>query len=517
MEINLPSEIYGAENVILNPSKNIHVFIGPNGSGKSTLMDKINDYIGNDKVKIIQGNINYIGEIIGINEEDIKKKSFRHKNADNVVSLINSNETIKSVIFYWFENLFGKKIMKEDNEFKVTDESGTFSLSVEGDGYKSFFNLIYYLITPEFKHIIFDEPERHLHPNLQVSLFNMIKKLSVDYEKQIYLTTHNPNFIDLLSINVENILLNKKDKKAFNVTNILDGVSNKQFTTWIHYNKHILFSSAIVLLEGYSDQILLNHLIGKLNHSAYGRNTTFCSVAIAKENGGKGRIPKYQEILSQFFPSWALYDLDLLLDTSGELGKYIENESLTIFKNELTSKAITNKDELKAFFNCGSNDIDFISVILRTLLDDHKVLVLSQGEMEDYCQTLHSSDKLTDKIYDEVDHVSITEIRQVEEEYFKLLELISEVDDPHDNESKGLESLIFKMIMNFFTQFHGFESYEFSKISSDLSNQLIKDPDSNNDDKFRFNFRFIADIEFEIPKDSQVPVMKQSIRLKLEE
>ena len=73
------------------------------------------------------------------------------------------------------------------------------------------------------------------------------------------------------------------------------------FKLWIHYNKQILFSKAIVLLEGFTDQILLNHLISKLNHSAFGRNISFISVAVEKENGGKCRIPEFQKNISLLY------------------------------------------------------------------------------------------------------------------------------------------------------------------------------------------------------------------------
>jgi Fe-S cluster assembly ATPase SufC len=90
MNIPLPSEIYGTSTIVIDPSKNVHVIIGPNGSGKSKLMDKLNDTIGNDKVKIIQGNINRINAVTAIDEETTKTESFQNKNIDNVVSLINA-------------------------------------------------------------------------------------------------------------------------------------------------------------------------------------------------------------------------------------------------------------------------------------------------------------------------------------------------------------------------------------------------------------------------------------------
>ncbi|MBR9917628.1 AAA family ATPase [bacterium] len=516
MNIPLPKHIYGTGQLTIDPNKKVHVFIGPNGAGKSSLMDNINDTIGNNKVKIIQGNINQIRNISAIDEQRTKADSFGTKNADDIVSLINANETARSIIFYWFEKLFDKKLKKENNRFQVTDSIGTYPLNVDGDGYKSFFNLIYYLITPEFSTIVFDEPERHLHPNLQTSFFNMIKKLSEDYDKQIHFITHNPNFVDLLNDKVEVFLLNKKDRVVHNVSQIISGTHNKQFTTWIHYNKHLLFSSSVILLEGYSDQILLNHLMSKLNHIAFGRNASFSSVAIAKENGGKNRIPKYQSIISQFFTCWALFDFDLLLNTGRELEQYITGAPLTTFLTDLTTNGISDKATLKAFYNTPGNNVTFIDQILTDLETNHKVLVLTKGEMEDYCQNIGTS-KLTDKIYAEVDHISISPISTVESEYDPLIQIISKVDSLSASNIEEFRNLIFKLVMRFYSESYQQNPYSYGNISEDLSNHLAIDPDYNADTNFRFQFRFLSNIEFVIPKIATDPQKKQEIQDKLKD
>jgi ABC-type cobalamin/Fe3+-siderophores transport system ATPase subunit len=515
MNIPLPSEIYGTSTIVIDTIKNVHVIIGPNGSGKSKLMDKLNDTIGNNKVKIIQGNINRINPVSAIDEETTKTESFQNKNIDNVVSLINANETVRSVIFYWFEKLFDKKIFKQGNQYMVTENSDSYRLNVDGDGYKSFFNLIYYLLTPEFSTIVFDEPERHLHPNLQISFFNMIKKLSVDYGKQVYFITHNANFIDLLNDNVEVFILNKKTKAAYNLTSVLNGISNKQFKTWIHYNKHILFSSCVILLEGYSDQILLNHLISKLNNNAFGRNATFCSVAIAKENGGKSRIPEYQGIMNQFFSCWALYDFDLLLDTGGELGKYITEPDLTTFKTALTSNGIANKAQLKTYYNTAGNNVTFLTDMINNLEQNHKVLILTKGEMEDYCQTVVGTSKLTAKIYDEVDHISTEPISVISQEYADIINIIIKVDELSGSNINEFRNLIFNLIMKFYSESYQMSTYDYSLISKDLSNHLTQDPNHVSDNNYRFTFRFLSDIEFVIPKESTEPQKKIEIEQKL--
>lgn len=513
MNIQLPTDIYGQnKNLTLDTNKRVHTFIGPNGSGKSKLMQAIKNTIGPDKVKIIAGNINSIPTISAIDEDQTKRDSLNHNDIDNIISLINANETIRKIVFHWFEKLFNKRLSKDGNMYQVKEDGFTYNLNVDGDGYKSFFNLVYYLTTPDYKIIVFDEPERFLHPNLQISLFNMVKKLSKDYGKRIFFITHNNNFIDLLSDDIEVFLMNKSKQEVFNVTQKVNATNNKQFKTWIHYNKSILFSKAIVLLEGYSDQILLNHLMSKLNHSAFARNITFASVAIVKENGGKTRIPEYQKIISQFFDCWALFDLDLLLDTGGELAKYITDPSqLNPFKANLTGSGITNKATLKAFYNTPANSIAFINQMIDELRQNHKVLVLKKGEMEDYCTSI-GTNKLSDRLYDEVDHISVTANNVIETQYRDLIRVFEQVDNIGNLNNSEFENLIFQFVNKFYTEYYTTTAYNWTEISEDVRNHIMNDPNQAGDSNFRFIFKFLSDKEFTLGKELSDKQKKELIK-----
>jgi energy-coupling factor transporter ATP-binding protein EcfA2 len=501
MKITLPAEIYGTDKfVTLNMEKKIHTFIGSNGSGKTLLVKNIKGAIGRDKVKVIAENITEISVINSIDPDHVKSDSLKNNRADDIVSLLNADGVIRTLIFYWFEVLFDKKIYKDGRTYYIKENTNSYPLENDGDGFKVFFNLIYYIVDPKFKNIVFEEPERYLHPNLQICLYNMMKKMSKDYKKRIFIITHNNNFIDLLSDEVEVFLLKKSRQEIYNVTSIINGITDKMgFKLWIHYNKQILFSKAIVLLEGFTDQILLNHLISKLNHSAFGRNISFISVAVEKENGGKCRIPEFQKNISLFFNCWALYDLDLLLNTGKELSKYISNTMLSNFKDKLDINNITDKESLISFYEAAI-DTDFIDTLLDDLRQNHNVLVLQKGEIENYCISF-SEGKLAKYLSDEIEHLNSNQIDIIKRDYNDLIKILDNVDNICNQSTSDLGKILYESINKFYTQYYNHTPYDWENISDELKNHLVKDPDHMADDKFRFSFRFLSEKEFILPKE----------------
>ena len=144
MDFELPREIYERGKVIqVDETKNVHIIIGENSSGKSKLMDVVKNKIGVNKVKIIAENINSIENINAIDKEEVHKRSYRGKGVEQIVSLVNANDTIRTLIFHWFEKLFNKKIKKEGSQYQITENGKNYPLNLDGDGYKCFFNLIY--------------------------------------------------------------------------------------------------------------------------------------------------------------------------------------------------------------------------------------------------------------------------------------------------------------------------------------------------------------------------------------
>lgn len=61
--------------------------------------------------------------------------------------------------------------------------------------------------------IIIEEPERTIHPHLISKIVDMMKDVSERFEKQIIVTTHNPEMVKYAGL--ENILLVNRNGEGF--------------------------------------------------------------------------------------------------------------------------------------------------------------------------------------------------------------------------------------------------------------------------------------------------------------
>ncbi len=81
------------------------------------------------------------------------------------------------------------------------------------DGTINIISLIIALYFEQKELVVFEEPERNLHPSLISKLVEMFKDASNN--KQIIITTHNPEIIKFVEL--ENLFLVKRDSDGFSV------------------------------------------------------------------------------------------------------------------------------------------------------------------------------------------------------------------------------------------------------------------------------------------------------------
>ncbi len=81
------------------------------------------------------------------------------------------------------------------------EEGGTkFDISTSGGGLRTLLNLAIVLKFSPAKCILCDEPDSHLHGNLQKAIARMLLDFSIETDRQIFVATHAPDFIAEVSI-----------------------------------------------------------------------------------------------------------------------------------------------------------------------------------------------------------------------------------------------------------------------------------------------------------------------------
>ena len=116
--------------------------------------------------------------------------------------------------------------------------------------------------------LLFEEPEAHLHPQFQREIAKILKDLSELTNYQTFLTSHSPQFIDLL--NLDYVFIFKKEKQCTKPIKCELKLSNikEEIKTLFLFDpnvKEIFFTEKIVLIEGPSEEIVSNILIQKGN------------------------------------------------------------------------------------------------------------------------------------------------------------------------------------------------------------------------------------------------------------
>jgi putative ATP-dependent endonuclease of OLD family len=157
------------------------------------------------------------------------------------------------------------------NNFFITlpIDGGNLELSQNGLGYN---NLIYMSILlgnlrdsnddeQSYTALCVEEPEAHLHPQLQKSFFNyLIEFLNDVYPFQIFMTSHSPILVSHANLDSLIILENINNEITdVNWTNLnLDEKNKKYLTKFFDSMKaNILFSKKVILVEGPSEKILM--------------------------------------------------------------------------------------------------------------------------------------------------------------------------------------------------------------------------------------------------------------------
>lgn len=134
-----------------------------------------------------------------------------------------------------------------------------------GAGYKSIANIILNTLSDNYNIILIDEIENHLHPSL---IRTLIRELRNVQNTILIATTHSPVVINELKM--EELI----DISCKKITSLKPEIINK-LNIFLHPGRsELLMSDNIVLVEGYTEELLLNNYLYK-----YNRNWTIVNVS----------------------------------------------------------------------------------------------------------------------------------------------------------------------------------------------------------------------------------------------
>ncbi len=195
-------------------------------------------------------------------------------------------------------------------EFVLKKHGKNLALQHTSSGEKQLLNFLISICGLDVRNalVLIDEPELHLHPLWQKSLFRLFNKLAEKTQNQFVFATHSPVFIAPESIGYVTRVYTK-DRKSFvkKVTpDQLPNIASQIRIINSQNNEKIFFAEAVILVEGQSDRIFwekIYTLISKKPHPS--KEIQFVDV------GGKTELKKYVAILDAYEIRHALIaDLD---------------------------------------------------------------------------------------------------------------------------------------------------------------------------------------------------------------
>lgn len=311
----------------------INYLVGANGTGKSRFVDILKGFLphsrllGTDRLRGLEkaGGMGMYGEFNGID-----RTHFQHYKLIGTQSgfgldafvLLEERFDLRIRVEATLSQLFDRTVVLEWDSGRLVPSAilGTAGpkyriAAEECHGLKELLVLLTHLYCDDYHHLIIDEPELHLHPQLQAFLMDEVRKVAGDPDaggKCVYLVTHSPFILDFRSAeDVQCVIsFNRKYGEPRHMLDADGSTVADLAALSLRLNAHhkqLFFSDNPVFVEGPFDSEIVNAI-----QHARGESPVAAGSCVI-DAGGKGEVSKYVRLCDKLGKNaHFIYDLDSL-------------------------------------------------------------------------------------------------------------------------------------------------------------------------------------------------------------
>ena len=194
-------------------------------------------------------------------DSEEKYKELKNESKEKIKNeLKNKTDKFKELCNKFNQNLFVELTDPKISNEKVYIVDGDLEHNLNiGAGYKSIANILLNTLDEKYNIILIDEIENHLHPAL---IRNLIRELRTVSNTIIISTTHSPVVINELKM--EEII----DVSGKTIDLIREKDCIDKLNTFLHPGRNeLILADNVVLVEGYTEEILLKYYLNNINYN----------------------------------------------------------------------------------------------------------------------------------------------------------------------------------------------------------------------------------------------------------
>ncbi len=249
-------------------------------------------------------------------------------------------------------------------DFQLRDKHGkSVNIIQLSAGEKGILHFIFSLFGYNLRNgvMIIDEPELHLHPQMQNDFLEIIKDVKQQFDLQFIVATHSPVFIDKDTIqSVYRFYLDEHKNTKIQKPTIDE--DQKALVDILNYtnSSRIFFVNKVILVEGKTDEYFFRFYLDFLKHSdSYSLNDEIANYEVLSV-GGKESVKAWRRFLEKFrLQVYFIGDWDNIAQVS--------DVNIKLHKNEYVA---TQRRSIKDLQGKGSKDGANLFLLFNEYLDN---------------------------------------------------------------------------------------------------------------------------------------------------